>query len=197
MDRAARCHTRSICAESKECAVPQRQVVDIRSLGPVLRRVFPGARSVSDEPASPNRLLVVYRVDLGPATALAVARPRARRLTRERPGQATGHPAAQPGRRKTAHRIAMSAPRQTASAIAADAGTCCPPNMTAPLQALSGCKITAERTAIPPLNQPAQLTAAAAPPPRRRHGRGVTPTRLPRGDRPRCPDGPCRQLSPM
>lgn len=42
--------------------MPQRQVVDIASLGPVLRRVLSGARSVSVEPASPNRLLVVYRV---------------------------------------------------------------------------------------------------------------------------------------
>ena len=40
----------------------QQQVVDIASLGPVLRRVLSGARSVSVEPASPNRLLVVYRV---------------------------------------------------------------------------------------------------------------------------------------
>lgn len=31
-------------------------------LGPVVRRVFPGARSVAVEPASAGRLLVVYRV---------------------------------------------------------------------------------------------------------------------------------------
>jgi len=41
--------------------VPQH-VVDIALLGPVARRVFPGAGSVSVEPASPGRLLVVYRV---------------------------------------------------------------------------------------------------------------------------------------
>ncbi len=40
----------------------QQHVVDITLLGPVVRRVFPGARSVSVEPASPGRLLVVYRV---------------------------------------------------------------------------------------------------------------------------------------
>jgi aminoglycoside phosphotransferase (APT) family kinase protein len=42
--------------------VRQQHVVDIALLGPVVRRVFPGARSVSVEPASPGRLLVVYRV---------------------------------------------------------------------------------------------------------------------------------------
>jgi aminoglycoside phosphotransferase (APT) family kinase protein len=42
--------------------VPQQHVVDIALLGAVARRVFPGARSVSVEPASPGRLLVVYRV---------------------------------------------------------------------------------------------------------------------------------------
>jgi aminoglycoside phosphotransferase (APT) family kinase protein len=42
--------------------VPQQRVADIALLGPVARRVFPGARSVSVEPASPGRLLVVYRV---------------------------------------------------------------------------------------------------------------------------------------
>ena len=41
--------------------MPQH-VVDIALLGPVARRVFPGAGSVSVEPASPGRLLVVYRV---------------------------------------------------------------------------------------------------------------------------------------
>ena len=41
--------------------MPQH-VVDIALLGPVVRRVFPGARSVSVESASPGRLLVVYRV---------------------------------------------------------------------------------------------------------------------------------------
>ena len=42
--------------------MPQQHVVDITVLGPVVRRVFPGAGSVSVEPASPGRLLVVYRV---------------------------------------------------------------------------------------------------------------------------------------
>jgi len=42
--------------------VPQQHVVDIALLGPVARRVFPGASSVSVEPASPGRLLAVYRV---------------------------------------------------------------------------------------------------------------------------------------
>jgi aminoglycoside phosphotransferase (APT) family kinase protein len=42
--------------------VPREQVVDIAMLEPVARRVFPAARSVSVESASPNRLLVVYRV---------------------------------------------------------------------------------------------------------------------------------------
>lgn len=42
--------------------MPQEEVVDITMLEPVARRVFPAARSVSVEPASPNRLLVVYRV---------------------------------------------------------------------------------------------------------------------------------------
>jgi aminoglycoside phosphotransferase (APT) family kinase protein len=42
--------------------VPQVHVVEMAALGPVLRRVFPAARSVSVEPASPGRLLVVYRV---------------------------------------------------------------------------------------------------------------------------------------
>jgi aminoglycoside phosphotransferase (APT) family kinase protein len=42
--------------------VPQQRVADIALLGQVARRVFPGARSVSVEPASPGRLLVVYRV---------------------------------------------------------------------------------------------------------------------------------------
>lgn len=42
--------------------MPQQHVVDIASLGTVARRVFPGARSVSVEPASPGRLLVVYRL---------------------------------------------------------------------------------------------------------------------------------------
>ena len=40
----------------------QRHVVGLKLLGPVVRRVFPRARSVSVEPASPGRLLVVYRV---------------------------------------------------------------------------------------------------------------------------------------
>ena len=40
----------------------QQHTVDITLLGPVVRRVFPGARSVAVEPASPGRLLVVYRV---------------------------------------------------------------------------------------------------------------------------------------
>ena len=40
----------------------QQHVVDITLLGPVVRRVFPGARSVAVEPASAGRLLVVYRV---------------------------------------------------------------------------------------------------------------------------------------
>jgi aminoglycoside phosphotransferase (APT) family kinase protein len=42
--------------------VPQQHLVDIALLGTVARRVFPGARSVSVEPASPGRLLVVYRL---------------------------------------------------------------------------------------------------------------------------------------
>ncbi len=42
--------------------MPQQHVVDIAVLGLVVRRVFPGAGSVSVEPASPGRLLVVYRV---------------------------------------------------------------------------------------------------------------------------------------
>ena len=42
--------------------MPQQHVVDIALLGTVARRVFPGARSVSVEPASPGRLLVVYRL---------------------------------------------------------------------------------------------------------------------------------------
>jgi aminoglycoside phosphotransferase (APT) family kinase protein len=42
--------------------VQQQHVIDIAVLGPVVRRVFRGARSVSVEPASPGRLLVVYRV---------------------------------------------------------------------------------------------------------------------------------------
>jgi aminoglycoside phosphotransferase (APT) family kinase protein len=42
--------------------VPQQHVVDIALLGPVARRLFPGARSVSVERASPGRLVVVYRV---------------------------------------------------------------------------------------------------------------------------------------
>ncbi len=42
--------------------MPQQHVVDVALLGPVARRVFRGARSVSVEPASPGRLLVVYRV---------------------------------------------------------------------------------------------------------------------------------------
>jgi aminoglycoside phosphotransferase (APT) family kinase protein len=42
--------------------VPQQHVVDIALLGTVAHRVFPGARSVSVEPASPGRLLVVYRL---------------------------------------------------------------------------------------------------------------------------------------
>jgi hypothetical protein len=42
--------------------VRQQHVVDITLLGPVVRRVFPGARSVAVEPASAGRLLVVYRV---------------------------------------------------------------------------------------------------------------------------------------
>ena len=42
--------------------MPQEEVVDITTLELVVRRVFPAARSVSLEPASPNRLLVVYRV---------------------------------------------------------------------------------------------------------------------------------------
>jgi aminoglycoside phosphotransferase (APT) family kinase protein len=46
----------------KESGVPQEEVVDITVLEPVVRRVFPAARSVSLEPASPGRLLVVYRV---------------------------------------------------------------------------------------------------------------------------------------
>ena len=40
--------------------MPQQHVVDIALLGRVARRVFPGARSVSVEPASPGRLLVVH-----------------------------------------------------------------------------------------------------------------------------------------
>ena len=46
----------------KESGVSQEEVVDITMLEPVARRVFPAARSVSLEPASPNRLRVVYRV---------------------------------------------------------------------------------------------------------------------------------------
>jgi aminoglycoside phosphotransferase (APT) family kinase protein len=46
----------------KESGVSREEVVDITMLEPVARRVFPAARSVSIEPASPNRLLVVYRV---------------------------------------------------------------------------------------------------------------------------------------
>jgi hypothetical protein len=42
--------------------VRQQHVGDITLLGPVVRRVFPAARSVSVEPASAGRLLVVYRV---------------------------------------------------------------------------------------------------------------------------------------
>lgn len=42
--------------------MPQEEVVDITMLESVARRVFPAARSVSLEPASPNRLLVMYRV---------------------------------------------------------------------------------------------------------------------------------------
>ena len=42
--------------------MPQQQVVGLAVLEPVARRVFPGARSVSVEPASPGRLLVVCRV---------------------------------------------------------------------------------------------------------------------------------------
>ncbi len=42
--------------------MPQQHVVDIALLGTVARRVFPRARSVSVEPASPGRLLVVYRL---------------------------------------------------------------------------------------------------------------------------------------
>jgi aminoglycoside phosphotransferase (APT) family kinase protein len=42
--------------------VPQQHVVDIALLGMVAHRVFSGARSVSVEPASPGRLLVVYRL---------------------------------------------------------------------------------------------------------------------------------------
>lgn len=42
--------------------MPQQHVVDIALLETVARRVFPGARSVSVEPASPGRLLVVYRL---------------------------------------------------------------------------------------------------------------------------------------
>jgi aminoglycoside phosphotransferase (APT) family kinase protein len=42
--------------------VPQQHVVDIALLRTVAHRVFPGARSVSVEPASPGRLLVVYQL---------------------------------------------------------------------------------------------------------------------------------------
>ena len=42
--------------------MPQQQVVDSGLLRPVARRVFAGAGSVSVAPASPGRLLVVYRV---------------------------------------------------------------------------------------------------------------------------------------
>lgn len=42
--------------------MPQEQAVDLTVLEPVARRVFPGARSVTVERASPNRLLVVYRI---------------------------------------------------------------------------------------------------------------------------------------
>jgi aminoglycoside phosphotransferase (APT) family kinase protein len=42
--------------------VPQQQVVDIALLRVIARRVFPRARWVSVEPASPGRVLVVYRV---------------------------------------------------------------------------------------------------------------------------------------
>ena len=40
----------------KEGGVPQEEVVDITMLEPVARRVFPAARSVSIEPASPGLL---------------------------------------------------------------------------------------------------------------------------------------------
>jgi aminoglycoside phosphotransferase (APT) family kinase protein len=46
----------------EEGGVPREEVVDIAMLEPVARRVFPAARSVFVEPASPGRLLVVYRV---------------------------------------------------------------------------------------------------------------------------------------
>lgn len=42
--------------------MPQEQVVDLTVLEPVARRLFPAARSVTVEPASPNRLLAVYRI---------------------------------------------------------------------------------------------------------------------------------------
>ena len=42
--------------------MPQQQVVDIALLRVVARRLFPDARSVSVEPASPGRLLVAYRL---------------------------------------------------------------------------------------------------------------------------------------
>jgi aminoglycoside phosphotransferase (APT) family kinase protein len=47
---------------SKVRGMPQEQVVDLAVLEPVARRVFPAARSVTVERASPNRLLVVYRI---------------------------------------------------------------------------------------------------------------------------------------
>ncbi len=42
--------------------MPQEEVVDITVLEPIMRRVFPAARSVSLEPVSSNGLLAVYRV---------------------------------------------------------------------------------------------------------------------------------------
>jgi len=46
----------------EESGVPKEKVVDITMLASVARRVFPAAGSVSLDPASPNRLLAVYRV---------------------------------------------------------------------------------------------------------------------------------------